>query len=133
MKKNRRELVPELQKYILSLKFGDFPSITRAAIYAGISEKNLLALELRTADNSELRITLDLIRDLQKASLMEGGLTKAYSDRMSTFLLQVNHGMKNEAPNLTQNNFFSGISPELLAEALEMSRTKKPAIQRDKK
>lgn len=130
--KNRTKLLENVKDYILSLKETDFPSLTRCALYAGISEKALLALELRTADNSDLRILLDYIRDLQKASLMEGGLTKAFSDRMSTFLLQSNHGMKNEAPNLTQNNFISGISADLLAEAIELSR-KKPAIQEKNK
>lgn len=125
--KDRTELMMNIKNYILGLADTDFPSLTRCAIQSGIGEKALLALELRTAENSELRIMLDLIRDLQKASLMEGGLKKVFDARMSTFLLQVNHDMKSEAPTLNQTNNFN-VSPEILAEAIEISRSKKTAL-----
>jgi hypothetical protein len=122
--KDRTELLLRIKSYIVGLTNSDFPSLTRAAIQAGISEKALLALESRTEENSELRIMLDMIRDLSKASLMEGGLKKVYDARMSTFLLQANHQLKTDPPTLNQTNNFN-VSPEILAEALDISRDKK--------
>lgn len=122
-RKDRTELTLKVKNYIMALTPQDFPSLTRCAIYAGISEKTLLSIEARTAENSELRSLLEFIRDLSKASLLEGGLYKTFDSRMSQFLLEANHGLKKEAPQLTQNNFFQGLTPELLSEALEISKT----------
>lgn len=122
--KDRTELHKKIEEYILALTEKDFPSITRAAIYAGISEKALLAYELRTGENSEVRILLDTIRDLAKATLMENGLNKKFDARLSSFLLQANHGLKTEPTHLEQNNIFN-VSPEILAEAIQLTRSPK--------
>lgn len=122
--KDKAKILRKIKDYIKELKNSDFPSITKCAIYAGISEKRLVAYEITTEENSDIRLALDLIRDLQKASLMENGLRKIFDGRMSFGLLQANHGLRIEPTQLTQNNTFN-VSPEILAKAIDISRTKK--------
>ena len=126
--KDRAKIDLSVKKYILSLTEGTFPTITDCALYAGISEKTLIRYEITSDENSDIREALDFIRDLSKSALMHGGLTKMYDGKFASFLLQANHQMNTQAPNLTQNNIFSGLTPELLAEALQLSREKKPLI-----
>lgn len=102
-----------------------FPSVTSASILAGINEKNLIAYELTTPDGSDIRLLLDTIRDLQKERLMERGLNKLYDSKIVSLLLKAHHGLREEPTQLTQNNTFN-VSPEILAEALQLSRQKKP-------
>ena len=122
--KDRTELLKKINEYILKLTSDDFPSITSASLHASISEKALLALELRTEENSDLRILLDVIRDKQKEYLMKNGLSRKTDSKLSIMLLKANHGLKEEPTNLTQNNSFN-ISPEILAEAIQLSRSNK--------
>lgn len=122
--KDRTELLEKIGGYIDGLKDNQFPSITACALHAGIGEKALLAYELRTAENSDIRIMLDIIRDRQKEYLTINGLNKTNDSRMSILLLKANHGLKEEPTALTQNNSFN-VSAEILAEALELSRGKK--------
>ena len=128
--KDRTELLQNIIVYIDGLTEGDFPSITQCAISCSISEKALLAYEFRTPDNSDVRILLDIIRDRQKEALTTGGLTKKFDSKFAIFLLKVHHVMKEESPNLTQNNIFN-VSPEILAEAIEMTRAKKAQNSRE--
>lgn len=123
-KTDRTILHGKIKNYILQLKKSDFPTLTDCAIYSGISEKALLAYELRTDENSSVRIMLELIRDMQKSSLLHGGLNRSLDSKIVTLLLKATHGLKEEPTHLEQNNIFN-ISPDLLAEALEISRTKK--------
>jgi hypothetical protein len=104
-----------------------FPSITSASLLAGIAEKNLIAWELTTPENSTIRCLLDTIRDLQKEKLIDLGLNKIYDSKIVTLLLKAHHGLREEPTQLTQNNTFN-VSPEILAEALEISRQKKPLL-----
>lgn len=122
--KDRTKLHLKVKEYIKNLTPEDFPSITGCAIFCGVSEKMLLAYELRTDEDSEIRIMLDQIRDIQKQNIMKNGLFKSYDSGLSKFLLVSNHDMKENPTNLTQNNTFN-VSPEILAEALEISRNKK--------
>jgi hypothetical protein len=128
--KDRTLLLDTIVEYIKSLQSSDFPSITRCAIYCGLSEKTLLSYEMRSPEDSEIRVLLDVIRDMAKASLMENGLKKAFDGKLTAFLLQANHGLKTEAPHLTQNNTFN-VSPEILAEAIELTRSKKTALPKN--
>jgi hypothetical protein len=122
--KDRTVLHQKIKEYIEKLIPEDYPSLTACAIYCGISEKMLLAYELRTQEDSEIRIMLDQIRDIQKQNLMKNGLFKSYDSGLSKFLLTSNHGMRENPTSLTQNNTFN-VSPEILAEAIEISRNKK--------
>lgn len=111
--------------YIKRLQSGSFPTVTDCAIHAKISEKTLIMYELSTPENSEVRQALELIRDMQKSALIHGGLEGKYDSKITSLLLMVNHNMKPEAPSLTQNNTFN-VSPEILAEAITLTRAKKP-------
>lgn len=122
--KDRTNLLKSIESYISSLSPDDFPSLTKCALSSDISEHALLSLEIRTADNHELRVLLDHIRDLQKEYLTTTGLNRKSDSRLSIMLLKANHGLKEDPTTLTQNNTFN-VSPEILAEALELSRSKK--------
>jgi thiamine pyrophosphokinase len=124
--KDRAKIDAKVKGYILSLILGDFPTLTDCAIHAGISEKTLIRYEITSPEDSDIREALDFIRDLSKSALIHGGLTRKFDARFSSFLLQASHNMNAQAPTLTQNNIFSGLTPELLAEALQLSREKKP-------
>jgi hypothetical protein len=127
--KDRREIVSKLKQYADMLldpkETALIPSIVSASLFAGISKKALLAWELTTADNSEVRAVLDFVRDMEEKFLRENGLLGKTDSKLTTVLLKAEHGIKEEPTQLTQNNTFN-VSPELLAEAIELSRTKKP-------
>lgn len=101
------------------LKKGDFPTIEQLATHLGIGTRTLYAWEQAY---SEFQQTIDILRDAQKDLLIRGGLTNKYNSRFASFLLKANHGMAETRPlvNATQNNIFSGVSPELLADALKI-------------
>jgi len=123
-KKDRGELHNKIEEYISLLSENSFPSIVSASIHADISEQALLNYEARTEDASNIRVLLDRIRAKQKEYLMVNGLNKKSSSAIVKLLLTAHHGITETPSNLTQNNIFS-ISPELLNEALELSRKKK--------
>ena len=123
-KKDRAELMIKLTGYISSLEETDFPSIVSASLHAGINEKALLSYESRTEENSDVRIILNDIRALQKKMLIEKGLVNKYNPSIATLLLKANHGIIDQPRTQTQNNIFN-ISPDLLSEALEISRDSK--------
>jgi len=120
--KDRTELYARVNKYIEGLKDSDFPMIVSASLHAGISEQALLNHEALTAENSEIRVLLNHIRDKQKEYLVKKGLLKEIDGRLTGLLLKADHGLKEEPTNLTQNNTFN-VSPEILAEAILLSRT----------
>lgn len=128
--KNKAKIEVRIKEYINELKPTDFPSITDAAIYAGISENRLVVYEQSTPDDSTIRGALAYIRDLQKSKLQLKGLDRTYDSKITTLLLKANHGLKEEPANLTQNNTFN-VSPELLAKAIDISR--KTPISKDLK
>lgn len=125
---NRSKVLKRLKEYLLLChdpnEKGLIPSIVSASLYAGISKKALIAWELSTAENSEVRIVLEFIRDLEEKFLREGGLLKLTDSKLTSLLLEAEHGIAPKPTSLTQNNTFN-VSPELLAEAIELSRTKK--------
>lgn len=126
--KDRTQTLEKLRGYISLLtnpkEKGLIPSIVSASLYAGISKKALLAWELTTAENSEVREILDFIRDLEEKWLRENGLLGLTDSKLTGLLLKADHGLQEKPQQLTQNNTFN-ISPELLAEAIELSRKPK--------
>ena len=127
---NRTKILLKLKEYkklLLDPEQKDLiPSIVSASLYAGMSKKALLAWELTTAENSELRQLLDFVRDFEEKYLRENGLKGLTDSKLTTTLLKADHGLQEKPPQLTQNNTFN-VSPDILAEALELSRTKKPS------
>lgn len=122
--KDRTELHNRIIDYINSPPKDQSISLLNCSIYAGITESALLNYEASTAENSEIRQLLSLIRDLSKQNLIENGLNKKYDSRLTGRLLEVNHGLKSDPNSLTQNNYLN-ISPELLNEALALSKKNK--------
>lgn len=112
--KDRTKILKSLEEYIFNLlndKDGrEIPSIVSASLHAGISKKALLAWELTTAENSEVRQLLDFIRDLEEQFLRNKSLKGKISGRMASLFLKSEHGMQEKASNLTQNNTFN-VSP----------------------
>lgn len=122
-KKDRAKIDKGIEDYINRLTKAQFPSLTAAANYAGISEKRLILYEMSTEDDSKIRLLLDEVRDRQKTKLIENGLNRKYDSRITGMLLQAHHGLKPENPNLTQTNIFN-VSPDILADALALSKKK---------
>ena len=124
--KDRTETLEKLRGYISLLNDPKektlIPSIVSASLYAGISKKALLAWELTTAENSEVREILDFIRDIEEKYLRENGLLGLTDSKLTGLLLKADHGLIEKPQQLTQNNYLN-ISPDLLAEAIELSRS----------
>lgn len=125
--KDRTKITTLLKEYISMLtdpKEFLIPSIVSASLYAGISKKALLTWELQTAEDSEVRQILEFIRDYEEKYLRENGLLGRTDSKLTTLLLKADHGLQETPTQLTQNNTFN-VSPELLAEAIEISRKPK--------
>ncbi len=130
MQANRTKILPKLREYRKILLDPEqqniIPSIVSASLYAGMSKKALLAWELTTAENSELRQLLDFVRDFEEKYLRDNGLMGKTDSKLTAMFLKADHGLQEKPPQLTQNNTFN-VSPDILAEALELSRAKKPS------
>ncbi len=100
----------------------DFPTIEHLASELGLGTRTLYAWEKEYAD---FQHTMDMLRDAQRHLLISGGLTNKYNPRFASFLLKANHGMQDRQPPIsaTQNNYMN-ISPELMAEAIKLTREK---------
>jgi hypothetical protein len=122
--KDRRKIDKLIEEYISKQNKSTFPNLTDAALYAGISERTLIRYEQSTPEGSKIRQALQKIRDMEKSALINKALTRKYDPRIATLLLKANHGLKEEPTHLEQNNYFN-IPPELLAEAIELSRKSK--------
>lgn len=122
--KDRAKIDQAIKDYILTLDINDIPLLTDAANHAGISEKTLIRYEMQTEDDSEIRTMLDFIRDMQKSRLIKGGLKRGLDGRLVALLLERTHGMRSDPQSLSQTNIFNGITPDILADALELTRNK---------
>lgn len=126
--KDRAKIIEKLREYISIItdprEKDLIPSLVSASLYAGISKKALLQWELTTAEDSEVREILDFIRDLEEKWLRENGLLGKTDSKLTGLLLKADHGLQEKPTQLTQNNTFN-ISPDLLAEAIELSRQPK--------
>lgn len=122
-KKDYTKVHEKIQEYILNLTDDECPLIVSASLHAGISEGALLKYEARTTDNSIIRQLLAEIRDRQKQYLITMGLKGKTVPSLTLRLLETEHKLAPKPTNLTQNNNFN-LSPELLAEAIEISRKK---------
>jgi hypothetical protein len=100
----------------------DFPTIEHLSSELGVGTRTLYAWEEAYSD---FQHTMDMLRDAQRDLLIRGGLTNKYNSRFASFLLKANHGMQDKQPPIsaTQNNYMN-ISPELMAEAIKLTREK---------
>lgn len=108
----------------------EFITIEQLASELGVGTRSLYGWEKEYGDF--LR-TMDMLRDAQRDQLLRGGITNKYNARFASFLLKANHGMQDKQPpiNATQNNYMN-ISPELMAEAIKLTREKEPDFMKDK-
>lgn len=104
------------------LKNGVFPTIEGLATHFGVGTRTIYDWEAEYPDFSH---TLEELRDTQKQLLITNGLTGSYNTRFAMFLLKANHGMSEKDPliSATQNSYMN-ISPDLLADALELMQSK---------
>lgn len=104
------------------LEKGEFPTIEGFSAHLGVGTRTLYDWQAEYPDFSQ---TMDELRDTQKHLLISKGLTGGYNTRFAMFLLKANHGMTEKDPliSATQNSFM-GISPDLLADALELMESK---------
>lgn len=107
----------------------DFPTIEHLASVLGVGTRTLYAWEQM---HSEFQHTMDMLRDAQRDLLIRGGLTNKFNSRFASFLLKANHGMQDKQPlvHATQNNNFN-VSPELMAEAIKLTRDKYPDFMKE--
>lgn len=103
-----------------SMNDGVFPTIEGLAQYLGVGTRTIYDWETQHGDFSQ---TIEHLRDIQKQLLITNGLTGSYNTRFAMFLLKANHGMSEKEPLVatTQNNTLN-ISPELLADALQLMK-----------
>ena len=110
------------------LQGNEFPTIEHLSYQLRVGTRTLYAWEQVF---SEFQQTMDMLRDAQRHLLISGGLTNKYNSRFASFLLKANHGMAETKPivNATQNNFYSGVSPELMADALKIIAEQEKATE----
>lgn len=101
---------------------GTFPTIEGLAAHLGVGVRTLYDWELEHEDFSQ---AMENLRSSQKQLLITNGLTGNYNTRFAMFLLKANHGMSENDPLVsnTQNNY-GNISPDVLADALELMRSR---------
>ena len=104
------------------LENGTFPTIEGLATHLGVGTRTIYDWELEHPDFSQ---TIDQLRDTQKQLLITNGLAGSYNTRFAMFLLKANHNMSEKDPliSATQNSYMN-ISPDLLADALQLMREK---------
>jgi hypothetical protein len=118
---------PKLPKSVtaytsMCIKEGIFPTIEGLAAKLKLGTRTLYDWEKLYPDFSQ---TMEKLRDAQRELLITNGLRGNYNTRFSMFLLKASHGMTEKEPLIdnSQNNF-SNISPELLADALTLMRSR---------
>lgn len=99
-----------------------FPTIEGCASHLGIGTRTLYDWQI---EHDEFLQTMDQLRDVQRQLLITNGLTGGYNTRFSMFLLRSLHGVSENEPlvSATQNNYLN-ISPDLLADALELMKSR---------
>ncbi len=97
-----------------------FPTIEGLAAYLRVGVRTINDWQTKYDDFSP---TIEILKDTQRELLINNGLTGEYNTRFAMFLLKANHGMTEKDPvvSATQNSFMN-ISPELLADALELMK-----------
>ena len=108
-----------VREYItMCLEKEKFPTIEGLAAYLRVGTRTLHDWQTRY---DEFPPAIEILKDTQRELLINNGLTGGYNTRFAMFLLKANHGMTEKDPviSATQNSF-TGISPDLLADALKL-------------
>lgn len=107
------------------LEKDEFPTIEGLAINLGVGTRTIYDWEKLHEDFLQ---TTERLRDAQRRLLISNGLNNKYNSRFAEFLLKAIHGVSDSKAVLkaTQNNYLN-ISPELLADALKLTKEKEEA------
>ena len=97
------------------------PSIVGLCLDIGISRSRMYELAEKWQEVADI---LEYVRMLQEDKALQGGMTNRLNPIFSMFLLKGKHGYQDQAPQLNQTNNFN-VSPELLADAVKLMRSKK--------
>lgn len=100
------------------LEKNKFPTIEGLARHLSVGTRTMYDWETIHPEFSQ---TLGVLRDAQRQLLITNGLTGQFNTRFSIFLLKASHGMQEKEPLIHANqNSFMNISPDVLADALEL-------------
>jgi hypothetical protein len=122
-KANTTHLLPEFleawERYETRLKNDPklLPTIVGYCLEVGIPNSNILEY---TAKYPEVNQIVNNIVDLQQAFCLENGITQKVNPIFSMFLLKSKHNYRDIPSNLTQNNTYMNISPDVLKDALAL-------------
>jgi len=112
------------------LKNKEFPTKQEIALILGVTTVTFIEWSRLYEDFS---YAMAALKDAQELLLSTEGLSGKFNARIATLLLKADHN-KQEAPDTlhaTQTNIFQGLSPELLAEAMELSKLKRSKPESD--
>ena len=113
----------KVRDYIMMcLEKEKFPTIEGLAAYLSVGTRTLHDWQTKY---DEFPPAIEILKDTQRELLINNGLTGGYNTRFAMFLLKANHGMTEKDPLITATqNSFNGISPELIADAVELMRSR---------
>jgi hypothetical protein len=102
------------------------PTVVGYCLHVGISRSRLYEL---IGQMPEVADIVEYIEMLQEQYAIKAGFTSKNS-KFAMFLLKSRHNYRDNATNLTQNNnYFQGINPDLLADALTIMNKDKKALK----
>jgi hypothetical protein len=119
----KSDLIKAGKEYLTQLQENEkqLPTITGYALYAGISKRHLYTLADKYPEVSHI---LELIINLQEEYALTRGITNRANPIFSMFLLKSKHNFRDNPQNVSQTNNFN-ISPDVLADAIQLMRSKK--------
>ena len=122
-KHNKTDLIHAGKVYFERLSSNDkeLPTLAGYCLEAGIHPTNLRDYAVKFPEVNQLAETIAL---LQEQYCLTRGITNRANPIFSMFLLKAKHEFKDQPQKLEQNNTFN-ISPDLLADALDLMKTKK--------
>lgn len=115
-------LISRVMQYIKSAKKkGDFVTIEQLAVVLGVGVRTLYDWE---AEYPDFLRAMEALRETQRHMLLTNGLNGKYNSRFAIFLLKANHKMRENEPVVENNTNYMNISPDVLADAIKLMRSK---------
>lgn len=122
-KHTKADLMKAGERYFQHLEANpkELPTLAGYCLEAGIHPTNLRDYAVKFPEVDQVAQTLAL---LQEQYCLVNGITNKANPIFSMFLLKAKHNFKDSPQQLTQNNSFN-ISPDLLADALQLMKENK--------
>ena len=122
-KHTKTDLLKTATEYISYLQDNEkqLPTLSGYCLRAGIHPTNLRDYTIKFPEVCQLVETIAL---MQEQYCLTRGITNRANPIFSMFLLKSKHEFKDQPQKLEQNNTFN-ISPDLLADALDLMKSKK--------